>query len=544
MTVHVLLYGWRVGRHLVVEMARRVAGRGYRIALVLLAVVAGLVMAVAAYPQASPWFNGLAADNKEDPPPARTGQNVKATGPTLPAAVETGLLPWQLRAPLSREVVLPRTGKRGLVVLGGLSSGGVSTNGIDLLDPRNGVLSPHGSLLQATHDAAGGTLGTRLLVIGGGTTAPAGTTQIETGTKVRPGSRARGPTRRRRRGDDRPHRLRGRRLRRIGTEPGGRRHHRRACLSQRRRAARPGSLSGARRGRLADLRLRRPLANGHPTGAVQLVDTPAARRASSAVCPSRSTGAAAGVMDGTIYLAGGQHRDGPGQARSTPSNRNGSSFLRAGTLRVPVAYAGAAVTEGRLWIVGGESKRPAPTTDVQMVVPNRAFGSAGDPGAGSPFFGTSCSSPTAATTGCSSSTTATRSSGEYPSHGRAAPHGGFYFPDDAFFIRHGRAIISNQEDNDTIVEIAYPSGRITFHYGHPRTSGICSGLPPHPRRRLPARQRPDDRRRPRELPRRRSSTRARSASSIRSALPDAACTTRRTRSARRTATRPSRTETS
>ena len=77
-----------------------------------------------------------------------------------------------------------KPGKRGLVVLGGLASGGSSTDGVDLLDHANGVLSPHGTLLQATHDAAGATLGTRLLVIGGGTTAPAGSTQIETGTKV------------------------------------------------------------------------------------------------------------------------------------------------------------------------------------------------------------------------------------------------------------------------------------------------------------------------------------------------------------------------
>ena len=37
------------------------------------------------------------------------------------------------------------------------------------------------------------------------------------------------------------------------------------------------------------------------------------------------------------------------------------------------------------------------------------------------------------------------------------------------------AIISNQEDNDTIVEIAYPSGRVLFQYGHPRTPGAGRG---------------------------------------------------------------------
>ena len=36
----------------------------------------------------------------------------------------------------------------------------------------------------------------------------------------------------------------------------------------------------------------------------------------------------------------------------------------------------------------------------------------------------------------------------YPSATGPAPPGGFYFPDDAFFIRHGTAIISNQEENE------------------------------------------------------------------------------------------------
>ena len=64
---------------------------------------------------------------------------------------------------------------------------------------------------------------------------------------------------------------------------------------------------------------------------------------------------------------------------------------------------------------------------------------------------------------------------KYPSNRSPAPPGGFYFPDDAFFIRHGTAIISNQEENDTIVEIGFPSGRLLFSYGHPRTPGASAG---------------------------------------------------------------------
>jgi outer membrane protein assembly factor BamB len=64
---------------------------------------------------------------------------------------------------------------------------------------------------------------------------------------------------------------------------------------------------------------------------------------------------------------------------------------------------------------------------------------------------------------------------QYPSAAMPAPPGGFYFPDDAFFFHGGTGIISNQEDNHTIVEIGYPSGKILWQYGHPLVSGSAAG---------------------------------------------------------------------
>jgi putative pyrroloquinoline-quinone binding quinoprotein len=154
---------------------------------------------------------------------------------------------------------------------------------------------------------------------------------------------------------------------------------------------------------------------------------------------------------------------------------HGASFLRAGSLRVGVAYGGAAVTRGRLWIVGGETAGGRPTTDVQVVTPNRGFGIAGAAGAGSPFFGSELLVADRGNDRLLLLDDRNRLVWKYPARGRAAPRGGFYFPDDAFFIDHGRAIVSNQEDNDTIVELAYPSGRILFRYGHPRTAGSAPG---------------------------------------------------------------------
>lgn|GEM_PF-4865131 len=40
---------------------------------------------------------------------------------------------------------------------------------------------------------------------------------------------------------------------------------------------------------------------------------------------------------------------------------------------------------------------------------------------------------------------------------------------------HGTAIISNQEQNETIVKLAYPSGKIIWSFGHPGRSGTAPG---------------------------------------------------------------------
>ena len=62
-----------------------------------------------------------------------------------------------------------------------------------------------------------------------------------------------------------------------------------------------------------------------------------------------------------------------------------------------------------------------------------------------------------------------------PSTGPAADPLRFYFPDDAFFTGHGTAIISNQEQNETIIKLAYPSGKIIWSFGHPGHSGPRRG---------------------------------------------------------------------
>jgi hypothetical protein len=370
---------------------------------------------------------------------------------------------------------LPPPGQRGeLVVLGGLTSNDSSTNAVQVLDTRDGALQPHGTLLRPTHDAAGAALGSRLLVIGGGTTAPSGSTQIERGGRTAEGSALGGA-----RADAGAVTI-GHSVYVVGGYDGstmdaevvattdGRRYRPVAAL---RVPVRYPALAvrGSRIYVFGGL-----AANGRPSGAVQLIDP--TRRTARVVgrLPVPLSGAAAAVLGGTIYVAGGRAAAGPTRAiyAFVP---HGASFLRAGSLRVPVTNAGSAVSDGRLWIVGGETSHGRPSADVQMVVPNRGFGSAGDRAAGSPFFGDKLLIADRGSDRLLLLDDRDKVVWRYPGPGRAAPHGAFYFPDDAFFIRHGTAIVSNQEDNDTIVEIAFPSGRVVFKYGHPRTPGTARG---------------------------------------------------------------------
>lgn len=63
----------------------------------------------------------------------------------------------------------------------------------------------------------------------------------------------------------------------------------------------------------------------------------------------------------------------------------------------------------------------------------------------------------------------------YPAKNLPPPPYRLYFPDDAFWVHGGRAILVNEEDNNTLIEIAYPSGRVLWTYGHPGVGGSAPG---------------------------------------------------------------------
>ena len=150
-------------------MSARVRRR--RAVAVILAVV--VVAAVA-------WFailpHGGASTHGTAPPPVRG-----AAAPPVLDAAESGLLPWHLAAPLSREVVVP--GSPGqLIVLGGLTPAGTSARDVYAVRTATGAARRIGTLSAPLHDGAGVVSGGRALVLGGGSPVTVGTVQAFSGS--------------------------------------------------------------------------------------------------------------------------------------------------------------------------------------------------------------------------------------------------------------------------------------------------------------------------------------------------------------------------
>jgi len=446
------------------QAAQRARFRRRRIALAL--VVIGGVVLVIELLSTSPR------------PAVRTPALAVAPGP---AAVEAGLMPWQLPAPISREIVLPAAGAASLLLAGGLRVGGASDDGVYTLDTANGQLKSSGTLALATHDAAGADVGSDALVFGGGISTPSARVQRLSMAGSSPSSLADLPEAR----ADATAVTIGHLVYVVGGYDGPTMDREVLVTENGAEFARVSALAVAvRYPAVAALDGRiyvfgGEAANGRAVDTVQMIDPANGTSKVIGRLPRPLSGAAAATLDGTIYVAGGTTGSAPTNTVYAYDVAH-STLLQAGRLPVAVANAGSTVIANRLFIVGGEAAGGSQSATVQLVTPDRAFGVAGSPGAGSPFYGDRLLIADRGNDRLLLMDDTDRIIWTYPSKSAAPPPGGFYFPDDAFFIRHGTAIISNQEENDTVVEIAYPSGRLLFSYGHPRTAGSAPGYLDNP----------------------------------------------------------------
>ena len=455
------------------------------------------------------------------------------------SAVESGLLPWHLEAPVSRTVVLPGSNTH-LVVMGGLSTGNASSTGIYSLNTADGTLQQIGTLASAVHDAAGAVVGSHDVVFGGGASTTVDTVQAfpsapsvgtigSSSAIAHSGGLSSGAAIRRGRGHRGNDQLRGGRVRRDLRRRGCPRHHGRDHLSLRGLSPRARSLPGGGCVGRQDLCIRRPgthgTQDGKPIRTVQVIDLARHTVSVGGQLPEPLSGAAAVTLAGHIYVVGGETTapqpstpgvgstqigagsssnpgagksgaipdryevgDGPAArlvASTSPAPTNTVSTIwafdpasgrlgSAGNLQVPVSHAGVAVLGSTAWIVGGESDGKL-LSAVQMLTPNATFGTAGAPGAGSPYFGAKLLVADRGNNRLLLLDATMRVLWTYPSATAPADPLDFYFPDDAFFIDRGTAIISNQEQNETIVEIGYPSGKILWSYGHAKQPGTAPG---------------------------------------------------------------------
>jgi len=426
------------------------------------------------------------------------------------AAAESGLLPWHLPAPISREAVVP--GRHGrLIVLGGLTPGGASAAGVYSVRTRTGATRRIGALGVAVHDAAGAVVGGSALVFGGGSAASIAAVQ---GFPLPGGHRggASGPAHLPQARSDLAAVTVGATTYLVGGYDGarpdasvlattdGRTFRNVAALRVPVRYPAVAALGG-KIFVFGGLAVTGPSA-GTPVTTIQAVDP--ARHTSSVIghLPEPLAGAAAVTLHGEVFVAGGettvpqprkpgmgttQYRArGPRVGSETGGARTFTvstiwafqtetgRLLPAARLQVPVSHAAITVSGSSAWIVGGESHGVL-VAAVQMLRPNEAFGTAGAPGAGSPFFGARLLIADRGNNRLLLLTDTMHVAWKYPSARAPRDPLRFYFPDDAFFIKHGTAIISNQEQNDTVVEIAYPSGKIIWSYGHPRHPGTAPG---------------------------------------------------------------------
>ena len=423
--------------------------------------------------------------------------NTKARGgrtsgahPDRPApvpAIEAGLLPWKLDAALSREVVLPGAGD-SVTVVGGLTASQASSPRIFTLHTANGSTAELGRLAAGTHDAAGAELLGRNFLLGGGTPntvatvegfasaasvpAPTSVTGTVVGSLPQPRSDSAAVTI-------------GAKIYVVGGYDGSSPDP--SVLSTtdgqhfKTVAALPISVRYAATAALGDRiylfggQQVGGLAPGAPVDAIQMVDTKSGKATVVGHLARPLAGAVAVDLGGNIYVAGGITA---GSKQAVPDvwafDPARAAMLRAGTLPAPVAFGAAGVVGGRAWLIGGEPDG-TPVDSVEMMVPNLKFGTAGATGAGSPYFGSHLLVADRGNDRLLVLDTLNRVVWSYPSAYAAAPPGGFYFPDDAFFARHGTEIISNQEDNDTIVVISFPSGQLLWQYGHPRQASSLSG---------------------------------------------------------------------
>ncbi len=378
---------------------------------------------------------------------------------------------WQLGAPVSRTVAF--ADGSGFTIAGGLDSGQNTVANVVHVDSKTGATTPAGSLTVPTHDAAGGQIGAQRLLFGGGAQSVSdvvqalrsGAPSIVVGHLPQPRADLAavtiGATVYLVGGYDGTNATRdvlatsdGVTFRVVTQLPVGVRYPAVAAMA--------GNLFvfGGELG-------------GSESNVVQEIDLRHGRARVVADLPSPRTEAAAVTIGRSVYLVGGLAGGVPSNdvLRFDPAS---SHFSGAGHTPTATADAAAVTVGGDTFLAGGETPsvsaavavlREQTTTDAPVATPAQQR----------PFAGRLLIADRGNDRLIVVDANKQRS-WVYPSASRPPPPGGFYFPDDAFFADRGRSIVTNQEENHTIVRVAFPSGAVQWTYGTPKVAGSTPGL--------------------------------------------------------------------
>lgn len=396
-----------------------------------------------------------------------------------------------LPAPISGESAVAVRG--GLLILGGLDSSGASASGVFRLDAASGRLAPAGSLSGPLHDAAAAMLSGRVLVFGGGTETSTDAVQElpAPGGAVAAGATAQLvghlPTVR----SDLSAVTVGGSAYVLGGYDG--------------RAPIPTVLStsdGARFSQVATLPVPAryvaaaalggriyafggETASGAPTDVIREVDPRGGTARIVGHLPEAISHAAAVALGGSIYLLGGEAEGGPVDRvwRFDPGSHR---VAPAGRLPLAVADGAAATVGETAYLVGGEGSGGTALRTVVALSLHQVRAAPSQPSAESAEKHPASTGPPPPFEG--RLMIADRGNNRllvvdakkhvlwrFPSHAHHAPRGGFYFPDDAFFTHGGTQIITNEEQNERIVRLSFPGGKVLWSYGHPGVSGSEPG---------------------------------------------------------------------
>ncbi len=285
--------------------------------------------------------------------------------------------PWSLAAPISREAVVANG--TGLTVLGGLTSAGFSSAAVSTIDPIKGAIASAGSLANVTHDAGAGVIDGRTVVFGGGSPSTVARVQSVPSPTIPPSGNVTGSAT-----GVLPRPRSDLAVTSISTGPGGHApptdyvvggydgtdylpavlatvdgtHFTSvASLSTPVRYPAVAALGG----RVYAFGGQTASAGSTPTATddIQMIDPVTHSATVVGHLPHATYGAAAFVIDDTIYVAGGQLPGGPTQTQIEAYAPSTNKVSDAGLLPQAVAFAGyATVGSGSSsigYLVGGEA---------------------------------------------------------------------------------------------------------------------------------------------------------------------------------------------